>query len=116
MVPRRASFFALAFVLNCVPAKGVDYVNGKVIRVSNGGTLHLRVSGPRTTKDRLFAIDCPEVAQPHGRVALGFTRSMTMETQVTAMVHDVDSHGRSVCEVTVDGKSLNRSLLAAGHA
>lgn len=97
-------------------ATAVEYVNGKVVYVPDGDTIHVKQDDDEVIKIRLHAIDCPEIAQPHGDVARGITQTATTDKVITAIVHDVDSYGRFVCEVFIDGESLNRKLAAGGHA
>lgn len=110
------SLLAALVLSSSSASSAAEYINGKVFSVPDGDTLYIRTGPTASEKSRLFAIDCPEIAQPHGRVAQGFTHSKTMGKQVTAIVHDVDSYGRSVCEFYVYCESLNRQLRKKGHA
>lgn len=104
-----ALVFFLVFPNLCFPW------SGQVVGVSDGDTIRVMHSGPET-KIRLFGIDCPERDQAFGNKARRFTANVVFRKVVEVQEVDKDSYGRTVCWVSVDGKSLNKELLRAGLA
>ncbi len=89
--------------------------SGKCVGVSDGDTIKVLRSG-QAVKIRLYGVDCPEMGQDFGRKARRFTSNMVFGKTVEIRPVDVDQYGRTVAWVSVDGKSLNRELVAAGLA
>jgi endonuclease YncB( thermonuclease family) len=88
-----AIFLFCLTVLSSAELPAATYLNGNVTHVPDGDTLHILTAAGETEKLRLYAIDCPEIAQPHGAVARGYTHSLTIGRQITALVQDVDRYG-----------------------
>jgi endonuclease YncB( thermonuclease family) len=89
--------------------------SGRVVAVHDGDTISVLV-GRRAVKVRLEGIDCPELAQPYGRVAKTFTSDRVFGKAVEVEQTTVDRYGRSVGRVFVNGEDLSAAILAAGLA
>jgi endonuclease YncB( thermonuclease family) len=89
--------------------------SGRVVGVHDGDTISVLV-GRRAVKVRLEGIDCPELAQPYGRVAKTFTSDRVFGKAVEVEQTTVDRYGRSVGRVFVNGEDLSAAILAAGLA
>lgn len=70
----------------------------------------------KAVKIRLARIDCPEKSQPFGKAAEKFTSDLVFGKTVTVQPTATDRYGRTVANVTVEGKSLNVELVRAGLA
>lgn len=90
-------------------------LTGKCVGVSDGDTIKVVVDGEQK-KIRLYGIDCPESAQPWGKVAKKYASDFCYGKEVRLEVHDTDRYGRLVAEVFVEDESLNKSLVGSGLA
>lgn len=104
-------FLALASPRASAPAR----FSGRVVGVHDGDTISVLV-GRRTVKVRLEGIDCPELAQPYGRVAKTFTSDRVFGKAVDVEQTTVDRYGRSVGRVFVNGEDLSAAIVTAGLA
>jgi len=104
-------------------AEGAWFGNGTVREVRDGDSLTLQTGDGERIELRLYGVDCPERAWP-GRwsaqagseAAYEFTRRFALNRAVTIRFTGDLTRGRAVGEVFVDGRSLSRELLRAGHA
>jgi endonuclease YncB( thermonuclease family) len=77
-------------------------------------------------KIRLASIDAPETAhgpaggsrpgQPYGESAKRFLSALVKGRDVAAVCYETDRYGRAVCDITVDGQSVNAQLVRSGMA
>lgn len=121
----------LKLLLVCmVAAAHAEQFDAKVIAVLDGDTVMVtRVSGP-PVKVRLAEIDAPEVghagmggkstnsqkAQPGGIAAKQSLSEMVLHKQVSMDVQAVDSYGRLIAHLTVDGMNINEQQVRRGMA
>ena len=101
------SFFILPFICSAWP--------GKVISVADGDTIAVLHDG-KEEKIRLHGIDCPEGDQAFGDKAKAITTSMVNGRAVNVVSVTTDKYGRTVGLITVDGQSLNESIIRNGYA
>lgn len=87
-----------------------------VVGVKDGDSIEVLDSNKQTNIIRLSHVDCPEYGQPFFKAAKRFTSDFCFNKQVVLEQTDVDRYGRLVCEVFVDGKSLNMALVENGFA
>lgn len=100
------------------PAKAPVQViaSARVIKVPDGDTVTVEYSG-RTSRVRVFAIDCPETKQNYGREAGDLARSLLMGADVEVRVQTEDRYKRLVAEIVLpDGRDYGRIMLAEGAA
>jgi endonuclease YncB( thermonuclease family) len=99
-------------------------VAGRVTKVVDGDTLHVRPEGDagfpgrkaRELKVRLYGADAPEKDQPHGREARRALEALTEGREVLLHPLSTDRFGRTVARVEVDGRDVSEALVEAGHA
>jgi endonuclease YncB( thermonuclease family) len=96
-------------------AKDKSAWSGLVVGVSDGDIITVLHEG-KGEKIRLYGIDTPEIGQTFGKRAKQFTSDMVYGKTVKVETRDKDPYGRAVGIVTVDGKSLNESLIKNGLA
>lgn len=89
---------------------------GKVVNVADGDTITVLTSDHQQIKVRLYGIDCPEGGQSFGNIAKKYTAKLTAGKHARVTPYDTDRYGRTVGVVTVNGKNVNESLIAAGLA
>lgn len=87
----------------------------EVVRVRDGDSVVLR-SGKVNYEARLAEIDAPEYDQPWGRNSRRALAQLAVRKQVSVAVRDIDSYGRLVVQLEAQGVSINRRLVATGHA
>lgn len=103
---------------------GVD--GGRVTRVVDGDTVHVRPRGGGDETVRLALVDAPETsttrygrAECGGTQAAAFLARLVDDRDVTFRRpggEERDRFGRAVAELVVDGRSVDDRLIAAGWA
>jgi endonuclease YncB( thermonuclease family) len=88
---------------------------GKVIKVLDGDTLHVLYHGG-ALKVRLSEIDTPERGQPWYQRAKDTLAEKVAARVVSVEEVDRDRYGRLVGKVWLDGRDINREMVAGGHA
>ena len=88
----------------------------KVVAVKDGDSIEVIDSNQQQFIIRLSHVDCPEYSQPYSKAAKRFTSDFCFQKNITLEQTDTDRYGRLVCEVFVDGKSLNLALVENGLA
>ncbi len=103
-------------------AKPPKYINGVVQRVVDGDTVKVD-DGKKIHTVRLYGIDTPEKefkgrwkTQPYALEATAFATKFVKGQPVTIVTRGSGAYGRTIGEVFVDGRSLNRELVRAGLA
>lgn len=98
---------------------------GRVVRVVDGDTVHVRRTRGDTITVRLALVDAPEqsatrygYAECGGRQATAFLRRCAHGTVTLRRPggEDRDRHGRHVRELVQNGRSVDEQLVAAGWA
>jgi len=89
--------------------------SGKVVKVADGDTITVLHDGEQE-RIRLYGIDAPEKDQAFGQKSKEFTASLVAGREVDVQRKDTDRYGRTVALVTVNGRSLNESLVQEGYA
>ena len=85
------------------PAAGpTPFLNGRVVRVSDGDTVYVLADGD-WVNIRLSGIDCPEKAwedrwpaQPYSKEAKEFAEGMVLNKDVSVRLKEDETYGRSV--------------------
>jgi endonuclease YncB( thermonuclease family) len=94
-----------------------DLIKAKVVKVADGDSITVLVSGNKQVKIRLHGIDCPEGGQAFGKRAKQFTSNQCYGKIIQYRTVDTDRYGRTVATVYLeDGKELNLEILKAGYA
>lgn len=97
-------------------------LDGTVRAVYDGDTILLTTPEGSRVKIRLYGIDAPETAkpdkpgQPSGGAAKRTLGFKVMGRRVTADVIEVDQYQRVVAVVRLDGRDVNREMVAEGMA
>jgi len=114
-----SGYAAIVCGLWCIAIPDVDAAgtsfDGRVVRVLDGDSLVLRV-GRQDLQVRLARIDAPEWNQPHGRIARRVLAEWVLHKQVHAELVDIDAYHRSVVELFVGSRNVNREMVRNGHA
>ena len=96
---------------------------GKVIYVDDGDTTGLLRDDMSKVKIRLSSVDAPETAhgktrpgQPFSKKAKDFLHSKVHGQRVVANCFEKDKYERPVCDIQIDGVSINAQLVENGLA
>jgi endonuclease YncB( thermonuclease family) len=89
--------------------------SGLVVGVPDGDRITVLHEG-KGEMIRLYGVDTPEIGQAFGKRAKQFTSDAVYGKTVNVEAKDKDAYGRTIGMVTVDGKSLNESLIKNGLA
>lgn len=109
---RYLSGVMLLSLLGVLQAEEFD---AKVIAVMDGDTLMVLRDGKKV-KIRLSNIDAPESGQEFGKESRDSLVNMVMKKQVHVNSRAVDSYGRLIAEISLDGKSVNEAQVKKGMA
>ena len=89
---------------------------GTVERVVDGDTIVFKAGDAKTQRVRLADIDTPELDQPWGGEAKAALKGWAENRRAQIRIVDTDRYGRLVAILWIDGKNINRRLVAKGHA
>jgi len=102
------------FLLGPVAHAATTYT-GKVISIADGDTLRILYRGGQL-KIHLAEIDTPERKQPWGTRAKQALSDKVFGEVVDVVKVDRDRYGRIVGRIYLDGRDINREMVAEGHA
>ncbi len=106
----------LSAVLLCVSiAAQAKEFDAKVIAVMDGDTVLVLHEGKKI-KVRLANIDAPESDQDFGRESRQALVDRVLKKQVHINSQSVDSYGRMIAEISVEGQSVNAEQVSKGMA
>ena len=111
--------FGLLACLDAAPRRmreEPEVLQGRVVRVGDGDTFDLEVTGRPRLRVRLQGIDAPELAQEHGRMAKAALETLALGRVVQVRTRNRDRHGRQIGVVLLEGQDLNQRLVSEGHA
>ena len=89
---------------------------GKVIKITDGDTVHVLDAEKTTHKIRLAGIDAPERGQPYGKAAGKFLAKQINQQTVCVDWHKRDRYKRLVGVIHYKGRDVNLELMKAGYA
>ena len=89
---------------------------GKVIKITDGDTVHVLDAEKTTHKIRLAGIDAPERGQPFGKAAGKFLGKQINQQTVCVDWHKRDHYKRLVGVIRYEGRDVNLELVKAGYA
>jgi micrococcal nuclease len=107
----------------------IRIIEGFVSKVSDGDTIHVNDSLGTKIKIRLYGIDAPETeksnkqtgkvskpGQPFGEEAFQALNSKIFKKRVKVEVIDIDRYKRLVSVILLDGRNINKEMVAEGYA
>lgn len=90
---------------------------GICTKITDGDTLQVTpLDSLEPVKIRLWGIDAPERAQPHGKKATAALTALLLNKRVTVTPVDRDRYGRTVAKITAGKTSAALYMLNRGHA
>jgi len=107
----------LALIILLMAPASAQNQSVSVLSIGDGDTLRVR-QGTRTLNVRLACIDAPETGQrPHGASARSQLQALApLGSTVELRIQTIDHYGRSVAELSRQGRNLNQALVASGAA
>ncbi|MDZ4753338.1 MAG: thermonuclease family protein [Phycisphaerae bacterium] len=106
----------LTILLGSVLAAEPQTVTAKVVGISDGDTLTVLDAANVQTNIRLNGIDAPEAKQDFGSRAKEALSGKVFGRELRLVKRDVDRYGRTVADVYVGERLINRELVAEGFA
>lgn len=104
-------------------------VEGIVTKVSDGDTIHVKDDLGSKLKIRLYGIDAPETeksnkktgnvskaGQPYGEEAWKALEEKIYRKRVMVEIMDIDRYKRMVSIIKLNGRNINKEMVAEGHA
>lgn len=110
----KAVLFCAAILGFCNPVLAEEF-DAKVIAVMDGDTVMVLREG-RKIKVRLANIDAPELAQEFGKKSRQVLADRVLKKQVRINSKAMDSYGRMIAEISLDGTSVNEAQVSDGMA
>ena len=98
------------------PPDDTNAITCRIVGISDGDTATCLDKQNQQLKIRFAQIDAPEKGQDFGQAAKRQLSELIFDRQVALAVHDKDRYGRTVAEVFVDGKNVNKLMVATGYA
>ncbi len=113
-------FLSLLFLAGMLFAADADELKGKVVKVVDGDTLHINITGgPKKQRLRFQGIDAPEIEQQHGKKSARFLADLLLKKEVTiktAPKRQYDQYDRMLGKVYINGKDVELIMLSEGMA
>jgi endonuclease YncB( thermonuclease family) len=111
----RVVVIALVALIHLAPAFA-EVLVGRVVAVSDGGTIDVLDDRKNVHRVRLAGIDAPEKAQPFGHRAKEHLSTTVFGKRVEVSGEKIDRYGRIVGKVLVSGTDANLEQVKAGFA
>jgi len=119
----------LILPISAIAKDPIRTIEGIVSKVADGDTIHVTDPLGTKVKVRLYGIDAPETeksnkktgriskpGQPYGEEAYQALNSKIYRKQVKLEILAVDRYKRSVGIVYLNGKNINKEMVAEGYA
>lgn len=91
-------------------------LEGQVIKITDGDTIHVLDKNRERHKVRLAGIDAPEIGQAYGQAAKKFLAKRVNKKTVCVEWHKRDRYKRLVGVIKYEGKDINLDVVKAGYA
>jgi len=119
----------LILPITAIAKEPIRIIEGIVVKVSDGDTINVTDPLGTKVKVRLYGIDAPETeksnkktgriskpGQPYGEEAYQALNAKIYRRQVKVEIMEIDRYKRSVGIVYLNGKSINKEMVAEGWA
>lgn len=88
----------------------------RVVAIHDGDTISCIAPDGRSRRIRLVDIDAPEFGQAYGRRAADALAAKIAGRLVRIEARGIDQHGRLLGRIDVEGRDVNREMVAEGWA
>ena len=116
MILFAARYFSFAlFVASFTVEANLEAQSAEVLDIEDGDSITVRIN-QTNYRIRLAEIDAPEMDQPWGAESKSALQKKLENAEVSMAVIDVDRYCRLVARVFLNGRQINREMVAEGHA
>ena len=115
MKPRKIQLISL-LVLLLPLLVAAETLTGRVVKITDGDTVHVLDSAKERHKIRLQGIDTPERKQPFGKKAKEYLSSLVAGETVQVDWNKRDRYKRIVGKIVYQGQDINLEMVRAGLA
>ena len=91
-------------------------VNCRVVGIVDGDTFTCLTADNNRLRVRMNNIDAPEKSQAYGQKAKQALSSLIFNKSVSLKIKSKDRYGRSLADVTADGRNINKIMVSGGYA
>jgi endonuclease YncB( thermonuclease family) len=111
-------FIALAIIAFSllIPSALAHEIHGRVVSVTDGDTIKVLSAKNTQTTIRLDGVDAPEKSQPFGGASKKALAKKIADRDVLVLSKEKDRYGRTIGVVMLDGRNINREMVAEGYA
>ena len=113
-------FLTLLILAGTLLPSVADELKGKVVKVVDGDTLHINITGGKKKQRLRFqGIDAPEIEQQHGKKSARFLADLLLKKEVTIKTdpkRQYDQYDRMLGKVYINGKDVELIMLSEGMA
>lgn len=119
----------ILLVSPCLAKEPIRSIEGTVIKISDGDTIHILDSMGTKVKARFYGIDTPETeksnkktgrvskaGQPYGEEALSVLQGKLNRQKVRLDVMAIDRYKRAVGIVWLENRNINLEMVQEGYA
>ena len=94
-----------------------NLTTGKVVRVIDGDSIHVKINDEQFLIVRLFGIDAPELDQRFGQRSKKYLSTLILNQVIQLQFLELDNYGRRLAIIFNDeGLNINLDLIETGHA
>lgn len=93
-----------------------DTLTGKVIKITDGDTVHVLLNDNNKEKIRLAGIDAPERKQAFGNKSKQYLADLIGAEIVIVEYNKRDRYGRIIGKILFEGRDINLEMVHAGFA
>ena len=118
----RSWLLGIALLLAHVGAWAAEWVDGKVVSVTDGDTAVVETTRQQILRVRFYGVDAPEKAnrdwpaQPHSAEARDFMLALIGGKAVRVRLTGDRTYGREVGEIFIGERSASQEIVRAGLA
>ena len=113
---QRFNLTVFVVLILSIPVALAQNIYGRVVVVTDGDTIKVLSASNIQTKIRLDGIDAPEKSQPFGGSSKKALAKKIAGRDVLVLSKEKDRYGRAIGVVMVDGRNINREMVAEGYA
>ena len=94
-----------------------NLTTGKVVRVIDGDSIHVKINDEQFLIVRLFGVDAPELDQRFGQRSKKYLSTLILNQVIQLQFLELDNYGRRLAIIFNDeGLNINLDLIETGHA
>ena len=115
-IHRRLAALLLLLPFLTAAEKQSHVLTGKIVHIADGDTVTVLDAEKTQHKIRLLGIDAPESHQAFGQQAKKAISEKISEKEVKVLWHSKDKYGRTLGDIYLDKRWINKEMVADGFA